>query len=83
MVKDFEDQFLSIEANFNGKILKTDITLFEKEEKNFVKYSANITQYYHNATKFKNIKGFKTILMSHFGMFESNSEKTLVILQKY
>jgi SAM-dependent methyltransferase len=83
MVKDFEDKFLSIEANFNGKILKTDITLFEKEEKNFVKYSANITQYYHNATKFKNIKGFKTILMSHFGMFESNSEKTLVILQKY
>jgi SAM-dependent methyltransferase len=82
MVKDSEDKFLSIEANFENEILKTNITLFEKQNEYFKKYSGEILQYFHHFSRFKNIPGFKLISKSLVGMFEYDDEKILMLFKK-
>lgn len=81
MVKDFEDKFLSIEADFNGQTLQTSITFFEKQDKFFKRYKANITQYFHHLERFKHIEGFEVVSTSFLGMFESEDEKMLIVLK--
>ncbi len=81
MVKDLDDKFLSIEADFDGEILQTNITFFEKNEKNFLKSKAKILQYFHDVEKFKNIDGFEYISSTPIRMFSDIDEKVIVTLR--
>ncbi|WP_024953797.1 class I SAM-dependent DNA methyltransferase [Sulfurospirillum arcachonense] len=82
VVKDEEDKFLSIEANFEENILTTNITLFEKEGKTFNKISGEVKQYYHTKEVFQNLKEFRYVADSPISMFSDEEEKLLILLQK-
>jgi SAM-dependent methyltransferase len=81
MVKDFDDKFLSIEANYDDEILTTDITLFEKKEKEYEKLSAQILQYFHRKERFENLKNFRLVGSSAISMFSDDDEKLLMLFQ--
>ncbi len=48
MIKEDSEIFLAIDAVYDGEILDTNITFFEKDEELYKKYSGNILQYYHS-----------------------------------
>jgi SAM-dependent methyltransferase len=82
IVRDENDEFLSIESFFEKEILTTNLTLFEKNDGFFKKYSGQILQYYHNQQTFKNIKNFKLIETFPIDLFGSGTEKLLMVFQK-
>ncbi len=81
MVKEFEDKFLSIEANYESGILATDITLFEKKNKNYEKSSGQVLQYFHAKERFENLKSFRLVASSPISMFSDEDEKLLMLFQ--
>ena len=59
LTMDLEDKFIAIDANFEDKKLKTDITLFTQEKNNlYKKEQDSVIQYYHD------IKSLKTLLLN-------------------
>ena len=83
MVKDFDDKFLSIDAEFKDGILKSDFTLFEKIEDNlYAKESGTILQYFHTIKSIKSIIGLKFVKKEEIKLFADVSDKTMLIFQK-
>ncbi len=81
-IKDTEDLFISIEADFEEEILDTTINLFERKGECFKRYSDKILQYYHKLEYFEKIEGFSLILVEDISMFSDEIDKNLLILQK-
>ena len=81
-IKDTKDLFLSIEADFEDEILDTKITLFEREEECFKRYSDYIEQYYHALDVFKTIEGFTLVSVENISMFSEEADKNLLIFQR-
>jgi len=77
-LKDMEDKFLAIDADFKSTILTTSITLFEKDNGYYKKFSNTILQYYHDMEIFKNIDGFELINSFDISMFGDLDKKILV-----
>lgn len=80
LLKEEEERFLAIEANFEDFVLKTKITLFEREKKLYKRYSDTILQYYHPIELFEKIDGFKLIKTMDTSMF-AESDKTLLLFK--
>lgn len=80
LIKETNEQFLAIEANFEHKKLTTRITLFEKEKENYKRYSNTIFQYYHQLELFKNIEGFELINIFYTSMF-GDSDKVILVFK--
>ena len=81
MVKDFEDKFLSVEALYEDEILETNITLFEKLDTNYKKYSGKVLQYFHAKKRFENLEKFKLVASSPISMFSDEDEKLLMLFK--
>ena len=81
MVKDIEDKFLSVEANYFESILTTDITLFEKDKDKYTKSFGRVLQYYHAKERFENLKSFRLVASSPISMFSDEDEKLLMLFQ--
>ena len=81
MVKDDENSFLSVEANFYDGILATDITFFEKDEDKYKKSFGQVLQYYHQKNRFENLKSFRLVASSPISMFSDEDEKLLMLFQ--
>ncbi len=79
---DNEDQFLSIEANFDSGILSTQITLFEKSGQLYTKESGEILQYYHTVKYIKSLTELKLLSIKELYLFADKSDKTLLIFKK-
>jgi predicted TPR repeat methyltransferase len=82
MVRDEVDKFLSVEAFFEKDLLTTNITFFEKENKNFKRSSGQVLQYYHPKKTFENLKSFKLVTSSPLSLFSDEEEKSLMLFQK-
>jgi len=80
LLKETEEQFLAIEANFEHEKLTTNITLFEKEKEKYKRYSNTILQYYHKLELFKNIEGFDLVSVFDISMF-GDSDKMILIFK--
>lgn len=81
MVKETKNEFLSIEAIFENEKLETNITLFEKDGKNYTKHSGSVTQYFHSKSKFENLKNFRLVASSPISMFTDEDEKLLMLFE--
>jgi len=81
MVKDSEESFLSVEANYEDEVLTTNITLFEKTEKSYKKSSGQVLQYFHKKERFENLKSFRLAASSPISMFSDEDEKLLMLFQ--
>ncbi len=80
-LKDTEDKFLAIDADFQNTILTTKITLFEKDDKYYKKFSDAILQYYHDIETFQNIEGFELIRSFDISMFGDFDKRILLLHQ--
>ena len=81
MVKEFEDKFLSIEALYEDEVLTTNITLFEKSNGSYQKYSGEVLQYFHNKKRFEKLAQFELVSSSSISMFSDEEEKLLMLLR--
>ena len=82
MQQEDDARFLSIEATYANKELKTKITLFEKEGALYRKESGEITQYFHALSALKKIPGFTLRSSSPIVLFGEEADKTLLTYQK-
>ncbi len=48
MIKEDNEIFLAIDAVYDGEMLDTNITFFEKKDEMYEKFSGSILQYYHS-----------------------------------
>lgn len=82
MSSENETQFLNVEGSFDGKALKTDFTLFEKEKELYKKSSFTIKQYYHSLEVFKELQNFELLDIKPISMFSDEEEKLLMVFHK-
>ncbi|MDR0762179.1 MAG: class I SAM-dependent methyltransferase [Campylobacteraceae bacterium] len=83
LVKERDEHFLTIEADFEEKKLSTKFTLFEKTNKYYEKEQAVIEQYFHSLDYFKKLNFLHLKQTVPVYMFDKNTpDKTLMILQK-
>jgi len=82
LIKEEEEAFLAIDARFENDRLFTDITLFEKEGKQWLRSQAHITQYYYDVADIMERSDLKLIGMEDITLFGDEPDKTLLILQK-
>jgi len=81
VVKDDEETFLSIEADYEDEVLTTNITLFEKQNDKYIKSSGQVLQYYHKKERFENLNSFRVIGSSPISMFSDEEEKLLMLFK--
>jgi len=81
MVKESENSFLSVEANYEYEVLTTNITLFEKDKESYKKISGQVLQYFHAKEKFEKLKSFRLVASSPISMFSGEDEKLLMLFQ--
>lgn len=83
MSVDTQDQFLSIEAEFEEEILQTKITYFEAQQKEcFTKSSATITQYYHDIQTIESLTDMYLIAEHQILLFGDEPDKVILVFQK-
>ncbi|MDR1461299.1 MAG: class I SAM-dependent methyltransferase [Campylobacteraceae bacterium] len=83
LIKEDDEYFLAVEANFQDKKLMTNFTLFEQNGEYYKKEQAVIEQYFHPLEYFKKLNLLhlkKTIPIRMFD--EKTSDKSLMIFQK-
>lgn len=81
MLKDNEDAFLAIEAEFENKKLITDIFFFQKEGELYKKEKARIVQYYYPFEKIVKLSGLDPIDLREFRLFADEADKEILILK--
>lgn len=82
MSVDTNEQFLSIEADFNDNVLVTCITLFEKQDKLYTKESAEILQYYYDISEITSLTNLTLLNTKEVALFSDKADKNLLIFKK-
>ena len=77
MIKEDSDIFLSIDAFFDGEVLDTDITLFEKEGDLYRKSKGNILQYYHKEDDIEKYVPMKLEKKDKISLFSDDPDKII------
>ena len=81
LIKENSEQFLAIEADFDGQVLQTNMTLFEKNRELYKKYSNKILQFYHPVELFEKFDGFTLVKKIDISMF-GDLDKTALVFKK-
>ena len=82
MISENEEEFLSVDAQFENDELHTKFTLFEREEDgHYKKYQDTIVQYFHKIKTFQKLEGLKLIEKQTFSLYDTE-DKTLLIFKK-
>lgn len=82
MSVDRDEEFLSIESDFNDDVLVTLITLFEKEGEVYTKEQAEILQYYYAVSQIKSLTNLKLLDSKEVALFSDKPDKNILIFQK-
>ena len=81
MSSENEDEFLSVDAQFENDELHTKFTLFQKNESCYTKHQDTIVQYFHKINLFQKLKGLKLVEKQKFSLYDTE-DKTLLIFKK-
>ncbi|MDR2341640.1 MAG: class I SAM-dependent methyltransferase [Campylobacteraceae bacterium] len=83
LIKEKDNCFLAIEANFKNKKLSTNFTLFEQNNGYYKKEQAVIEQYFYSLKYFEKLKSLQLKRVIPIYMFDKRtSDKTLMLFQK-
>jgi SAM-dependent methyltransferase len=77
MIKEDMDIFLAIDAVFDGEVLDTGITFFEKEEDLYKKHSGTILQYFHKEDDIKKMTPMKLKSKDEISLFSDQPDKII------
>lgn len=81
LVKEDNEVFLAIDAVFDGEILDTNITFFEKEGEWYKKYNGAILQYFHKEEDILDSTPLKFVDKKEINLFSENSDKVIYRFQ--
>ena len=82
MNNDSENEFLSVDAQFEDNELHTTFTLFEKnKDATYTKYQDTIVQYFHKIKVFQKLTSLKLVEKQTFSLYDTE-DKTLLIFKK-
>ncbi len=82
MSSENEEEFLSVDAQFENDELATQFTLFSKnEDETYTKYQDTIIQYFHKMKTFQKLDGLKLIDKQTFSLYDTE-DKTLLIFKR-
>ncbi|MFT5662136.1 MAG: cyclopropane fatty-acyl-phospholipid synthase-like methyltransferase [Sulfurimonas sp.] len=82
MTSENEQEFLSVDAQFENDELYTKFTIFDKnEDGTFTKYQDTIVQYFHKMKIFQKLDGLKLVEKQTFSLYDTE-DKTLLIFKK-
>ncbi|QOY55855.1 methyltransferase domain-containing protein [Candidatus Sulfurimonas marisnigri] len=82
MTNDTDEEFLSVDAQFENDELYTKFTLFEKiEDDMYKKHQDTIVQYFHKIKTFQNLSALKLVEKQTFSLYDTE-DKTLLIFKK-
>jgi cyclopropane fatty-acyl-phospholipid synthase-like methyltransferase len=77
-----ESRFAVIEAEFDEKILTTDIKLFSSQEDGFYKREeGEIIQYYHDKKSMEKLSGMKVVDIVELSLYGENPDKYLYVFK--
>jgi len=82
MSKDTNNEFLSVDAEFENDELHTKFTLFQKSEDGyFTKYQDTIVQHFHKIKLFQKLSGLKLVEKQTFSLYDTK-DKILLIFKR-
>lgn len=81
LVKEDNEIFLAIDAVFDGEILDTNITFFEKEGEWYKKYNGAILQYFHKEEDIINSTPLQFVDKKEIDLFSEDSDKVIYKFQ--
>ena len=82
MTSENENEFLSVDAQFENDELHTKFTLFEKnKDGSYTKYQDTIIQYFHKMKIFQKLDALKLLEKQTFSLYDTE-DKTLLIFKK-
>jgi SAM-dependent methyltransferase len=79
MIKEDSEIFLAIDAVYDGEILDTNITFFEKEDEMYKKYSGSILQYFHPEDTLLKLACMKLKGKDEINLFSKEPDKIIYI----
>lgn len=82
MVRDMDEKFLAIDAEFDDQVLITDITLFEKENGCFQKTQGRILQYFYEVDEIVGMSDLQIVKQEELCLFSEEPDKSLLHFQK-
>ncbi len=82
-IVDDEDRFLTVDSDFEEGEYSAEFTLFEKEDKCFIKSQEQIKQYYHNIDEIITLSELQFISSDEVSLYEmEEADKEFLVLQK-
>ncbi len=78
IVKEDDGLFLAIDAIFDGEMLDTNITFFEKEGDLYRKYNGAISQYFHESSDVVDMTSLKFLDKQEITLFSNNPDKVIL-----
>ncbi len=76
------DRFVSIDAEFVGGVLGSEMVYFEKKGECFTKYQGTIFQYHHEIEELAQMSDLALIDSEEITMFSDEADKVMAIFQK-
>ncbi len=76
------DCFVSIDAEFVGGVLGSEMVYFERKGECFTKYQGTIFQYYHEIDELAQMSDLALIDSEEITMFSDEADKVMAIFQK-
>ena len=84
LVIDKDDEFLSIDAEFDYDVLESEITYFKKQKNGcYTKEKETIFQYYYEIQDILKVSNLKLLDTKAISMFGDREDKEIFILQKH
>ena len=78
MVKEDDELFLAIDAVFDGEVLDTNITFFEKEGELYKKYNGAILQYFYESDDILDMSPIKLLDEQNIALFSDKPDKVIL-----
>ena len=78
MIKEDNELFLAIDAVFDGEMLDTNITFFEKEGDLYKKYNGAILQYFHKSNDIVDMAPMQFLNKQEITLFSDEPDKVIL-----
>lgn len=82
LIKSSEDYLLAIDAEFDGRVLETQIDYFTKVDGLYKREHGRISQYYHTSDILKKFFGKKAAVHQKINLFSDVPDKEIFVFKK-
>lgn len=82
-IVDDEERFLTVDSDFDNGEYTSEFTLFEKEDKHFIKSQETIKQYHHTVDEIVQLSGLELVANDEVKLYDfDEADKHFIVLRK-